>query len=80
MIFQQELLVRFIAVLSQANPNFVRADVEACDDASEKLPDLLKVSDTDAGGAVDQEDDVGHGGFGTFWTGGGKKSAFGSRS
>lgn len=59
-ILQQELLVRFIAVLSQADPNFVRADVEACDDALEKLTHLLKVINADAGGAIDQEDDVSH--------------------
>lgn len=69
MILQQELLVRIVTVLSQANPDFVRADVKACDNASEELPDLLKVIKADAGRAIDQEDDVGHGGFGTFWTG-----------
>lgn len=71
-ILQQELLKSFITVLSQADPNFVRADVEACDGAFEKSPDLLKVTDADAGGAVDQEDDISHIGFGTVCTGGRK--------
>lgn len=69
-VFQQELLVHVAAVLSQADPDLVWANFQACDDSSEKPPHLLKVIDADAGGAINKEDDVGHSGFGTFWTGG----------
>lgn len=47
-ILQQELLVRFVTVLCQADPNIVRANVEACDDTAEKPPGLLKVMVADA--------------------------------
>lgn len=51
-ILQQELLVRFIAVLRQADSNFVEADVEGLDDVAEKLPDLLKAIIANAAGAI----------------------------
>lgn len=67
-ILQEELLVRHIAVLRQAELNLVEADFEALDDAADEITDFLKVIKADACGAVDEEDDVGPE-FVTFWTG-----------
>lgn len=65
-VFEQELPVWLVAVLCQAHPDFVGADVKAGDDAPEELPDLPKVLHANAGGAIDQEDQVRLGGFDTF--------------
>lgn len=73
MVFQKELPVWFIAVLGQAHADFVWADVKARDNASEELPDLLKVLNTNARGAIDKEDHIRLSGFDTFWTGGMEK-------
>lgn len=72
-VLQQELLMRVAAGLSQTDTDFIRADVEARGEAVQKQPDLLKVTGTDGGGAVDQENHVSFRGPGTFWTGRRKK-------
>lgn len=72
MVFQQELLVGFITVLGQSNPDFVRANVKAFDRAAEEILSVGKVLAANAGGTVNQEDNVSLSGCGTFWSRGEK--------
>lgn len=72
-VFEQELRVGLVAVLCQAHPDFVWANVKAGDDVSEELPNLVEVRNANAGGAIDQEHQVRLGGSDTFWTEGAGK-------